>query len=473
MRIHRLLLSVIIAAAVAVVLILWLRSPQRMLLSSDVPKTQMALKENDRVLVLAPHPDDEVLGCGGVIQQAVAMGLPVHVAFLTYGDFYEFSFLIYEKRPVLTAQGVEGMAEIRCGEAVAAGSILGVPKDNLSFFGYPDFGTLGMFYAAWGDSPPVRGRLSRATAVPYSNAVRPGAPYKGEEVLKDLTTLIRDFRPTKIFVSHPADHHPDHRALYVFTRTCLFDLEKELSPEVHPYLVHYTKWPVPYGYYPDKPLAPPGWLRKEIPWHIDPLDSQTTRVKLDAIKKHRTQYETAPKFLGAFVRTNELFGDYPDIELDVNAPSISTSENVLGKEAEVGLVEEERAFLIGIVKRTVQIDKDDLVLSLDLTHSLAGEIGSSVYLFGYRSDRPFPQMPKLHVSLGAIGHEVYDGHRQLAWDNIEVTRTGRHIDIRVPLAMMGNPQRILTSAKTYAGDVPLDWAAWRVLDVHTVTAAKP
>jgi len=261
--------------------------------------------------------------------------------------------------------------------------------------------------------------------------------------------------------------------LYAFTRVCLFDLEKELSAELHPYLVHYTKWPIPQGYYPDKPLAPPGWLSEEIPWRIDPLDSAMTRVKLAALEKHRTQYETTPRFLAAFARTNELFGDFPEIQLDVNTPSQSTSENTLGKAAEVGVVEEEPAHLIGIVRRTVKTENDTLVLSLDLTHSLAREVGSSVYLFGYRSDRPFAQMPKLHIELGALSHRVYDKHHEIPWDHIGITRTGRHIDIRVPLEMLGNPQRILTAAKTYAGDIPLDWAAWRVLDVRNATAAKP
>ncbi|MEJ2568618.1 MAG: PIG-L family deacetylase, partial [candidate division WOR-3 bacterium] len=32
---------------------------------------KIKLEEDDRILVLAPHPDDEVLGCGGIIQKAV------------------------------------------------------------------------------------------------------------------------------------------------------------------------------------------------------------------------------------------------------------------------------------------------------------------------------------------------------------------------------------------------------------------
>ena len=56
------------------------------------------LSATDRVLVFAPHPDDEVLGAGGVIQQAVAMHLPIKIVFFTYGDSNQWSFFLYRKR---------------------------------------------------------------------------------------------------------------------------------------------------------------------------------------------------------------------------------------------------------------------------------------------------------------------------------------------------------------------------------------
>ena len=61
----------------------------------------VTLSGTDRVLVLAPHPDDEVLGAGGVIQQAVAQKLPIKIVFLTYGDSNQWSFLLYRKHPVV------------------------------------------------------------------------------------------------------------------------------------------------------------------------------------------------------------------------------------------------------------------------------------------------------------------------------------------------------------------------------------
>src|SRR6476660_10649630 len=100
------------------------------------------LAPTDRLLVLAPHPDDEVLGCGGLLQRAVSLHLPVEVAFLTYGDSNEGSFLAYRLHPVLRSSAVEKMGELRRREALAADALLGVPADRLTFLGYPDLGTL-------------------------------------------------------------------------------------------------------------------------------------------------------------------------------------------------------------------------------------------------------------------------------------------------------------------------------------------
>jgi len=45
-------------------------------------------EDSERILILAPHPDDETLGCGGTIQKALLQGKTVKVVFLTSGDSF-------------------------------------------------------------------------------------------------------------------------------------------------------------------------------------------------------------------------------------------------------------------------------------------------------------------------------------------------------------------------------------------------
>jgi hypothetical protein len=52
-------------------------------------------------------------------------------------------------------------------------------------------------------------------------------------------------------------------------------------------------------------------------------------------------------------------------------------------------------------------------------------------------------------------------------DAIRVERGPQEITLDMPLELLGNPERILTSTHTYLlGLVPLDWGSWRVLKVH-------
>lgn len=44
-----------------------------------------------RILILAPHPDDETLGCGGLVSKAKSAGAEVYVQFLTVGDTQDLS----------------------------------------------------------------------------------------------------------------------------------------------------------------------------------------------------------------------------------------------------------------------------------------------------------------------------------------------------------------------------------------------
>jgi len=432
----------------------------------ELERKEVTLSTQDRILILAPHPDDEVLGCGGVIQKALDMDLPLKIVFFTYGDNNEWSFWVYRKHPVLMPKAIRTMALIRHDEAVKAGESLGVHPERLIFLGYPDLRTLNIWNYHWGNNP-VNGMLSEVKKVPYENAFRPGAPYKGEEILKDLKTILRDFKPTRIFVSHPADHHPDHRAFYLFTRVALWDLRDEIKAELYPYIIHYRRWPKPGGLNLDMPLLPPDFFQKIIPWQILKLSSDEVENKDRAIKKHRSQYNSNRKYLLSFIRSNELFGDCEPVTL--TSQLLPVSLNFKSKEDLIelseGLIKEEHLPLFGLGKRFFALKEGNLTINTTLSRSFGKKVGLSIYVFGYRFDKDFMDMPKLRIKLGAREHDVFNQGRRLSKDIIKVERKPKEITVRIPLEILGNPERILTSTNTYVGAVHLNLNEWRILEM--------
>ena len=103
-------------------------------------------------LVLAPHADDESLGCGGLIAEACARGRPPFVLVLTDGA---------GSHPGSRAYPPARLAALREAEARAATAALGLPPGRVGFLGLPDTAapTAGPAFDA-----AVRAILDRAAA---------------------------------------------------------------------------------------------------------------------------------------------------------------------------------------------------------------------------------------------------------------------------------------------------------------------
>ncbi len=83
-------------------------------------------------LVVAPHPDDETLGCGGTVALLARSKVRLFVAFITDGGASHPSHALYTPGMI---------AEIRKAEAKSAAAILGLEPDRLFFLDAKD-GTL-------------------------------------------------------------------------------------------------------------------------------------------------------------------------------------------------------------------------------------------------------------------------------------------------------------------------------------------
>jgi len=128
---------------------------------------------NKKIIVFAPHPDDETLGCGGTIAKKIAEGYEVIVVVMTDGRNSLFKDLGIESDP-----SPEELKEIRKDEVKRATKILGLRVENLLFLDFVD------------------GTLDKCES----------------EAQDKVTKILRDNTPLETYYPHEKDCHPDHRA---------------------------------------------------------------------------------------------------------------------------------------------------------------------------------------------------------------------------------------------------------------------
>ena len=289
-----------------------------------------APRQGQRLLVFAPHPDDETLGAAGLMRQARLRGDDVRVVIITNGDGFRISAAQEFHELTVSPKDFVRYGYLRQGEARTALGVLGIPADHIHFLGYPDRGLMPMWSTHWAPSAPVASAYTLADHSPYTDAATPNAPYCGAALLDDIMHQMLADQPTDIYVTHPSDDHPDHAAASVFVRTALQQLKAAGLPwaqtaRLHYYLVHRGDWPTPQGLHENAALLPPGPMAGlDTHWAALPLSHRDAQKKYAAIKRYKSQVEMSSRFLFSFARQNELFGT---LGPDNQAPDLARVPN--------------------------------------------------------------------------------------------------------------------------------------------------
>lgn len=141
------------------------------------------------VLVLAPHPDDESIGCGGTLRLHANEGHFIHLVVLTSGEKGG-----HGRDPATTR-------DLREAEARQAANVLGIQR--IDFWREPD-----------------------------------GALRAGPQLAERLAAVLRESAPDYIYLPHEEDGHPDHHATVQLLRLAWpLALAAERQPEVRCYEV--------------------------------------------------------------------------------------------------------------------------------------------------------------------------------------------------------------------------------------------
>src|SRR5262245_14574463 len=112
------------------------------------------LSENTRLIVFSPHPDDETLGAGGLIQRVLAIGGAVKVVFMTSGDGFPEGVETQNRIARPTAGDYRNYGKLRKREARQALRILGMKKQDIVFLNFPDGGLRNLMREHWLDRFP-------------------------------------------------------------------------------------------------------------------------------------------------------------------------------------------------------------------------------------------------------------------------------------------------------------------------------
>jgi LmbE family N-acetylglucosaminyl deacetylase len=155
---------------------------------------------NSRIIVFAPHPDDETLACGGTIIRKIQEGLDVHVVVMTDGcHSHDITLGLGEPSP-------ETIAEIRAMEFSEATRVLGVNPSNL-ILRFED------------------GKLSEHKS----------------EARERTAQILREIRPVEIYVPYRDDANEDYRTTYEIVGGSV--READLLPRMYEYSVWNGKMP--------------------------------------------------------------------------------------------------------------------------------------------------------------------------------------------------------------------------------------
>ena len=146
---------------------------------TDIEKIPLVPEETVRLfgktLIVAPHPDDESLGCGGAIALLRKYDLEVSILVLSDGTLSHPNSVKFPK---------ETLRNLREKELRQAAEILGVENRKITFFRYKD------------------------RNVPDENSV------DFHQAVERVKAFLAAEKPQTIFVPWRRDPHPDHRAAF-------------------------------------------------------------------------------------------------------------------------------------------------------------------------------------------------------------------------------------------------------------------
>ena len=187
----------------------------------------MRFDSSTRLLVVAAHPDDEVLGCGGTLAKAVEAGAAVEVLFLGEGISARFPVGDYSS-PEFSEQTMR-----RQSGAARALAVLGIERVRFGNRLCCQFDTLPLL-----------------------------------SIVKEIEESIEEFRPTMLLTHNPSEVNIDHRTAFEAVEVACRPTRASTPPEIYAFeIVCSGSWTFDSSFKPNVFVdIEPYWDRKLAAW---------------------------------------------------------------------------------------------------------------------------------------------------------------------------------------------------------------
>ncbi len=209
---------------------------------------------SQKILIISPHPDDEILSAGGYIQRAITNKAQIKIILLTDGDKMN-------------------LGKIRINQFKKATTFLGVNKSDLVLLNLPD------------------GNLKKLPS---------------EEIKQKILNSLKDFNPDIVIYPSFYDEHYDHKIAGEIIEE-IFKNEPKVKKLT--YLIHFKGYPQPRKLITKEFILPPYFLAFSCEWKVFDLTPQEIDNKNRALRIYSisTSIPIEKNFLFSFIRRNELF----------------------------------------------------------------------------------------------------------------------------------------------------------------------
>ena len=160
------------------------------------------------------------------------------------------------------------------------------------------------------------------------------------------------------------------------------------------------------------------------------LNSDEIKKKYESIICYKSQMKFGPPYLVSFVRKNELFADFYDINLENN-----NQNQIIWQIASPDDL-------------SYALNNDSLLIKIKLKQKVDKDFVISIYLLGYSDKTEFGKMPKIHIRISAAGIKVFNKNQEINTSEVRFNYDGDSLIINIPLILLENPKYILSGIET-------------------------